>query len=1037
MLRATTTRVHAWPVNAVGLGCLVGCAWLAVGSPAIGQTTDPPWHHPLHLDNHGYWPVRLPIRLINEGRTPCAGLPVRVSLKPLAGLPAASMRVCDEHGQELLFDLLDHRQQPKTSGTIEMEDMMVLPADCAPGQSRALFIYGGNQAALPPRDFWNAASQMKREGFSTAIPGLRVFLQPVQRLGLTPHAGPSLTSREEWPVSAVVRIFNFAPEPVGPAVVVADLRPSVGRWLKVGLDSARCVVNPQTDETGQSCVRMGQELLFLATLPARSSYEISLGINPRRKESRASWLEGYAALLHNPSNLAPGNGAENTTELLRKWIFQGPSGPCDAGVTNDAVLGKVALHFAVPASLAGQWIGWRSDHLRVRAGGHYYLGGFLKGTGLSREATIHAHWHNAAGALVTNHAYVSTRPAISGTTDWTPTGALLVAPPDAASLRIHLTMNGAGRLQHDGLLFAEVLRGQIVRLETEASLPARPTLCVYEVNPLIKVFPEDPPAPGISSARLQLAQNEFEPLQLVARTTLPTRRLSVSASALTNQEGVALPSLRIERVGYVPVDHPSGYYRADGPEWFRKLPSGPGATDGWAGEWPDPLLRETSTALAGGRNQPYWITARALSNTPPGEYRGELRFSTQEGESVRVFLSVEVLPFALPSRTTLKAIFDLRRGPGGWLGMDPADPATRRRWLSFLAEHRLGIDAILPEPVFGRTNGVVTLDTTAFDEAARFCFDELGMNASYTPRFFYMFGWAYPPRELFGLKPFTPDWNDALQQAVRAFSKHIASRGWGDRFVYYISDEPHFDRPFVADQMVRLCALIHEAAPGMRIYSSTWRHCPAWDSSLNIWGIGQHGSFPPETMEAVRRKGGRFWFTCDGQMATDTPYLATERLLPYYCHKYGVDGFEFWGVSWWTHPPHTTGWHAFIRQSDDGSAHYWIRYPNGDGYLTYPGPPGSTNGPLSSIRLEQVREGLEDFEAMTMLARHVEISRRGSRSTEAGQNVLRAAEDLVRIPNAGGLRSTEILPDPDRIPQIRRDIYRAIVDLHPGASLKD
>ena len=62
--------------------------------------------------------------------------------------------------------------------------------------------------------------------------------------------------------------------------------------------------------------------------------------------------------------------------------------------------------------------------------------------------------------------------------------------------------------------------------------------------------------------------------------------------------------------------------------------------------------------------------------------------------------------------------------------------------------------------------GRVTMDATEFDEAARFCFDELSMNVAYTPQFFYMFGWAYPPKKLFGLEPFTPEWTAALQQAT-------------------------------------------------------------------------------------------------------------------------------------------------------------------------------------------------------------------------------------------------------------------------------
>jgi hypothetical protein len=331
--------------------------------------------------------------------------------------------------------------------------------------------------------------------------------------------------------------------------------------------------------------------------------------------------------------------------------------------------------------------------------------------------------------------------------------------------------------------------------------------------------------------------------------------------------------------------------------------------------------------------------------------------------------------------------------------------------------------------VFSCKDGKVTMDATAFDETARYCFDELGMQVAYTPWFFYMFGWAYPPKKMFGLEPFTPEYNAAFKQAYRLFSDHLKARGWHDKFVYYISDEPHFNHPFVAEQMKKLCDLIHEVDKTIPIYSSTWRHCKEWDNSLDLWGVGQYGCFPVPELERVLKDGKHFWFTCDGQMATDTPYLATERMLPYYCFKYGATGFEFWGINWWTYDPWERGWHTFIRQSDDGKRHYWVRYPNGDGYLAYPGAKIGVDGPVSTIRLEQVREGLEDYEAIMMLAELVEKAKAAGKPCAAGEKALAMARDLVTIPNAGGLRSTEILPDPDRIPVIRKAVNAAIVKL--------
>ena len=50
----------------------------------------------------------------------------------------------------------------------------------------------------------------------------------------------------------------------------------------------------------------------------------------------------------------------------------------------------------------------------------------------------------------------------------------------------------------------------------------------------------------------------------------------------------------------------------------------------------------------------------------------------------------------------------------------------------------------------------------------------------------------------------------------------------------------------------------------------------------------------------------------------------------------------------------------------------------------------------------------------------------------SAERALAMARALVPIPNAGGLRSTQILPDPDRIPAIRKAVNAALVKLVPS-----
>ena len=168
-------------------------------------------------------------------------------------------------------------------------------------------------------------------------------------------------------------------------------------------------------------------------------------------------------------------------------------------------------------------------------------------------------------------------------------------------------------------------------------------------------------------------------------------------------------------------------------------------------------------------------------------------------------------------------------------------------------------------------------------------------------------------------------------------------------------------------------------------------------------------------MKARVKAGSRFWWTTDGQMCTDTPYCAVERLLPHYARAYGADAYEFWGCTWLTYDPWKFGWHSYIRQSDTPGRTYWVRYPAGDGFLIYPPHEGGTE-PVSTIRLEAARDGVEDYNYLVQLERLA--AEKGPRAAEAARLVdeFRA---LVSIPNAGGRYSTRILPEPEKLASLR------------------
>jgi hypothetical protein len=104
---------------------------------------------------------------------------------------------------------------------------------------------------------------------------------------------------------------------------------------------------------------------------------------------------------------------------------------------------------------------------------------------------------------------------------------------------------------------------------------------------------------------------------------------------------------------------------------------------------------------------------------------------------------------------------------------------------------------------------------------------------------------------------------------------------------------------------------------------------------------------------------------CQGDKGKDTPYwemdfpLLDYRIPAWMSWRYNITGLLYWTTVYWEKAgdvwsnPNTYG---------EGSAVF-----NGEGSLLYPGIDAGFAGPVASIRLKQIREGLEDYEYLNLL----------------------------------------------------------------------
>ncbi len=816
----------------------------------------------------------------------------------------------------------------------------------------------------------------------------------------------------EWAWRAPMRVRNFDDAAAPARMVTFDtrhLRNRMAKLLGFSATPGLMVVDPeQPDSPAEFGGSLDDQISAATSVPARSEKVLWL-------YASATPPKPHAALpASQMGNLAINGSMEEGQGITPAGWTSGLEGNRDSTLwtakrVRGGIDGDWCLELTAPVEMKEVgWVGWR-EKVATTPGMAYVLSGYLKTKGIDGDVHIHGHWLKADGSLATN-AFFSTGQGLSGNSDWTKLSVMAVAPPDAAQLEIHLTMNCHGTVWHDKVRLTEASMGVAGEIEARKA-PAE--LTAWPVNSQVKTFGEDlPPLKMSQSIAIAAARNQYEAFQ-VAVYCPRDAQLTVGATALTGPGGAKIAAPDVYDNRRVPVDFNIGYDSTKEPTYHRMLARNRGG-DGWPGQWPDPLapVKAGTVAVKAGVCEALWFDVHVPAEAKPGTYKGTVEISAG-GKTIQMPVTLAVWNFTLPVERKCVAMMDL--GLGGAMQVIPGKTMdeSRRIWWRLLAKYNVSPSYSEPYPEFKYENGKVTMDATKFDQEAHFLLDELHCNRVYTPWLFYAAGWAYTPGKFLGVDPTSPDYEKVWKEAYKLYIDHLTEKGWRKKVEYYLSDEPHAENQPTIDGLNRLADLAKSVAPDVPIYSSTWVYIKGLAGHLTMWGAGPQGGFAPSMMAERRDAGDRFIFTTDGQMCTDTPLLAIERILPWLDLKYDIEGYEFWGSNWWTYDPWQIGWHKFISQSDNGKEYYFVRYPNGDGFLTYPGSGCGQAEPVASIRLQAAREGVDDYEILAALQKHAKAG-----NAEARRALDRVLE-LVQIPNAGGRMSTSLMGDPEKFTAAR------------------
>jgi len=566
---------------------------------------------------------------------------------------------------------------------------------------------------------------------------------------------------------------------------------------------------------------------------------------------------------------------------------------------------------------------------------------------------------------------------------------------------MNVTFDSIGR--HSVLILVESADGLVACTRTQIEISAMreqafgypitetPQADVWWCEGTYKVGRDRPAPKGQAQpVRVEAAKNEYEPVQVVLRPRKPLQRVLGRIDGLP--DGI---TAEICLAHYVKVETPSDAFGSR--DWY-----------------PDALpVLASPVSLDADRNQPLWITFHVSPNAQAGDHACKLNLSTDGATLAEVPVTIHVYDFTLPQETHTETAYGMHIC-GVWHGS--LSPEQHRqvwdKYLTNLARHRIACynptgPAKIGVKILDADKGQVELDFTEYDKAAAYCYDQLKLNG-------FNFPYQAIPAKIDKFERGSEGY-DRLHRAIQGgITRHLAEKGWLKKcYAYWVDEPPPQDYAKVKEGM----DLLHRNCPGLRTLL-TVNHSkaptPFFFGSVDIW-VPILSTFDHQQSLERQKLGERvWWYVCTGPRYPypnnfiDHPAIH-HRIRLWMIEKYNVDGSLYWSTTYWSYKNPWEDPMSYNRADKKGT------WGNGDGYLLYPptrepakGP--VLDGPVNTIRLAMLREGLEDREYFWLLKQRL-----GGKDHAA----LHLPARLIR-----GL--THFESDPQKLLAARRELAEAI-----------
>jgi len=338
----------------------------------------------------------------------------------------------------------------------------------------------------------------------------------------------------------------------------------------------------------------------------------------------------------------------------------------------------------------------------------------------------------------------------------------------------------------------------------------------------------------------------------------------------------------------------------------------------------------------------------------------------------------------------------------------------------------------------------VRFDFSAWDKAIQRAIDKFHFN-SFRLTIPGLGGGTFHARyqpQLLGFSEDTPHYKILFNSYCRQLQEHLRERGWLDEAYIYWFDEPApKDYAFVMNGFRKLI----QAAPDLN-RMLTEQIEPQLVGGPNIWCPVSPNYKPGPARERQELGEKIWWYICTGPKA---PYCTlfidhpgTElRVWLWQTWQRNIEGILIWQTNYWTssaaYPDPKNPQNPYLDPMSWVSGYSTPKgrkrpWGNGDGRFIYPPeaaadahPPAPVlDGPVDSIRWEMLRDGIEDYEYLTMLKALLDRKEQKLSPRQA-----RYYRSLLEVPSEITTDMTIFTKDPAPIEKRRDLIAHAIAKL--------